>query len=228
MKSTREHTSGSVPKSRPDKMSLRYVLPLILFFVIVGVLLIWLNEQVVVIATYVLAATLAVYGIWLIFSYFRSTVAQRLAGRDLAVGLLLAMTGFLLALQPNSLDQLLPKIWGLALIFGGFLKIQFGVDERSVRVRRWWIMLIFAAVSLVIGILSLMGTRVFTKDNENLFVGIFMLFEAVLDLVTYFVINNGAKRHSVIVKEAPAPAPAAQASEAAPAPAPAPENTPAP
>lgn len=87
-------------------------------------------------------------------------------------------------------------------------------------------MLIFAAVSLVIGILSLMGTRVFTKDKENLFVGVFMLFEAVLDLVTYFVINNGAKRHSVTVKEALAPA--AQASEAAPAPAPAPENTPAP
>ena len=223
MKFPRGNTSGSAPKKRPDKMSLRYVLPLILFFVIVGVLLIWLNEQVVIIATYVLAAVLALYGGFLIYSYIRSSVTQRIAGRDLAIGLLLTATGILLALQPSSLDQLLPKIWGLALIFGGFLKIQYGVDEWCVHVKRWWIMLIFAGVSLVIGILSLMGTRVFTADNQNLFIGIFMLCEAALDLVTYFVINGGVKRQN-IAKGTPAPAPAPQVSE----PAPKPEDTQAP
>ena len=45
MKFPRGNTSGSAPKKRPDKMSLRYVLPLILFFVIVGVLLIWLSAN---------------------------------------------------------------------------------------------------------------------------------------------------------------------------------------
>ena len=188
---------------KTDKMSLRFVIPLVLFYLIVGALLIWLKDQVTTIASYVLAGLLMVYGVWLIVRYFRSTLEEQVAGKDLAFGLILLLAGIVLAFSPGSLQGILPTIWGLSLVFGGFLKIQYAFDEKIVGVKHWWIMLIFAAVSLIIGTLALLGSRVFSGgDSQTLFIiGIFMVGEAVLDLVTYFVISRGMKKH-IAEKEA--------------------------
>ena len=93
------------------------------------------------------------------------------------------------------MEEVFPKIWGLSLVFGAFLKIQYAFDEKSVGVNRWWIMLIFAAVSLAIGVLALLEDQVF-GDNQHLIIGIFMLGEAVLDLVTYLLLSRGMKKQN--------------------------------
>ena len=190
-------------KKPADKMSLHFVLPMVLFYLIVGALLIWLKGQVTTIASYVLAALLMIGGGWLGVRYFRSTVEERVAGKDLAFGLIVLLAGIVLAVSPNSLKDILPSIWGLSLVFGGFLKIQYAFDEKIVGVKRWWIMLIFAAVSLIIGTLALLGSRVFSGgDDQTLFIiGIFMIGEAVLDLVTYFLISRGMKKQQAAAKE---------------------------
>ena len=51
-------------------------------------------------------------------------------------------------------------------------------------------------VALVIGILALLNRTVF-GENQHLIIGIFMLGEAVLDLVTYFLISHGMKKQTV-------------------------------
>ena len=66
-------------------------------------------------------------------------------------------------------------------------------------------MLIFAAVSLTIGILALLNKSIF-GGSQHLVVGIFMIGEAALDLVTYFLLNNGMKKQNEL-KEMPATAP---------------------
>ena len=68
------------------------------------------------------------------------------------------------------------------------------IRETAAKVSRWWIMLAFAAVSLIIGILTLLRAFIFGAENQHLFIGIFMLGEAVLDIVTYVVIRLGMKK----------------------------------
>ena len=183
-------------KKPTDKMSLEFVIPLVLFYLVIGILLVWLDTQVTTIATYVLAGVVLIYGGWMIIKYVKSEVEQRIAGSDLAVGLVLVLSGVLLFIKPSSLDTILPYVWGLSLVFGGFLKTQYAFDEKTVGVKRWWIMLIFAALSLVVGTLALLSRSVFAEDtNRNLIIGIFMIGEAVLDAVTYFVIHRGIKNY---------------------------------
>ncbi len=179
-----------------DKMSMSFVLPLVLFYAAVGLLLILLNDFVTNVAAWALAVGLVLIGGWLLLRYLRSDTEKRLAGADLAMGLILLLAGVLLISSPTDMKEVFPKIWGLSLIFGGFLKIQYAFDEKSVKVGKWWIMLIFAAVSLVIGILALLNRTVF-GENQHLIIGIFMLGEAVLDLVTYFLITHGMKKQTV-------------------------------
>ena len=187
--------SGGILASKIDKMSLRFILPLVLFYAVVGILLILLKDLVSNVASVTLAAGLVALGSWLLLRYFRSDTAKRIAGTDLAVGLILLLAGILLICSPSDLREVFPKVWGLSLFFGSFLKIQYAFDEKTVGVRRWWIMLIFAAVSLAIGILALLNRSVF-GDNQHLFIGIFMLGEAVLDFVTYLVISHGMKKQN--------------------------------
>ena len=176
-----------------DKMSPGFVVPLVLFYAVIGLLLILLNEWVTNIAACALAAGLVLVGVWLLLRYLRSDVERRIAGTDLAVGLILLLTGVLLIISPDDLREIFPKIWGLSLVFGGFLKIQYAFDEKTVGVRKWWIMLIFSAVSLAIGVLALFNRSIF-GENQNVFIGAFMLAEAVLDLVTWILITRGMKR----------------------------------
>ena len=69
-------------------------------------------------------------------------------------------------------------------------------------------MLIFAVISLTIGILALLNKTVF-GDNQHLVIGIFMLAEAVLDIVTYFLLTRGIKKQNAdpeFVQPVPVPA----------------------
>ena len=199
-----------------DKMSLHFVLPLVLFYAVIGLLLILLNELVTDVAAWALAGGMVLFGGWFLLRYFRADVQNRLAGADMAMGLVLLLAGILLISSPSDMREVFPKIWGLSLIFGGFLKIQYAFDERSVKVQKWWLMLIFAAVSLAIGILALLNKAVF-GDNQHLVIGIFMLAEAVLDIVTYFILSRGMKKQAPPSASFPAvPAPAEQESHPAP------------
>ncbi len=190
-------TVGTARKSLKDinKMSRNFIIPLVLFYFVIGLLLILLKQMVTNVAAWVVAIGLAAAGGWLVWRYFKSSMERRIAGADLAVGLVVLLGGILLMTSPTDMEDVFPKIWGLSLIFGGFLKVQYAFDEKTLDINRWWIMLIFAAASLVIGILALMNETIF-GDNQHLAIGIFMIGEAILDTVTYILLLNGKKRQT--------------------------------
>ena len=119
-----------------DKMSMHFVLPLVLFYFVVGLLLILLNELVTNVAAWALAAGLVLIGGWLVLRYLRSDTEKRLAGVDMALGLVLLLAGILLICSPEDMREVFPEVWDLSLIFGGFLKIQYAFDEKSVKVKK--------------------------------------------------------------------------------------------
>ncbi len=199
-RNTSEHVQGpNESDSSKEKIGRPMLFPIV-FCLISGLLLILLENLTMTITGYVLAAMLIIYGGWLIIEYIRSTPMARIVEAKLAVGLILLVAGTMLAFSPESLKDLLPYAWGLALLFGGFLKIQYAFDEKSVKVKKWWIMLIFAAVSLAIGILALLNKTVF-GESQHLVIGIFMLSEAALDLITYFLLSRGMKKQNSLRDE---------------------------
>ena len=200
-------TVGTARKSLKviNKMSRNFIIPLVLFYFVIGLLLILLKQMVTNVAAWVVAIGLAAAGGWLVWRYFKSSMERRIAGADLAVGLVVLLGGILLMTSPTDMEDVFPKIWGLSLIFGGFLKVQYAFDEKTLDINRWWIMLIFAAASLIIGILALMNETIF-GDNQHLAIGIFMIGEAILDTVTYILLLNGKKRQTAETIAPAAPA----------------------
>ena len=212
-------------KNDPEALTARSMILPILFCLVCGVLLILFGDLALRITAYVLAGVMILCGIWSVIAYVRSGPVQRITESRLATGLILLVIGGLLAFNPDYLENLLPFIWGLALLFGAFLKIQYAFDEKTVRVEKWWIMLIFAAFSLIIGILSLLNPA-FLGDSRNLVIGILLVLEAVLDITVYLLLKRALKKHagaSPAAAEASSPEP-----ESLPVPEPAlPAETPA-
>ena len=183
-------------QSRNDPESstaLSMILPIV-FCLVCGVLLILFGSLALRITSCVLAGVMLLCGIWSIIAYIKSNPVKRIYESRLATGLILLVAGTLLAFNPDYLEDFLPFIWGLALLFGCFLKIQYAFDEKSVQVPKWWIMLIFAAFSLIIGILSLLNPA-FLGENRNLIIGILLVLEAVLDITVYFLLRHALKKY---------------------------------
>lgn len=196
----------SKDKKDPDALTARSMILPIIFCLVCGVLLILFGNLALRITAYVLAGVMLLCGVWSIIVYIRSTPVRRITESRLATGLILLVAGSLLAFNPNYLEDILPFIWGLALLFGAFLKIQYAFDEKSVNVSKWWIMLILAAFSVVIGVLSLLNPA-FLGENRNLLIGILLVLEAVLDITVYFLLRHALKKHNSPQAPAPQPAP---------------------
>ncbi len=199
----------------PDALTARSMILPIVFCLMCGVLLIAFDQLAMRITAYVLAGVMVICSVWSIITYIRSEPVVRITQARLATGLILLVAGIMLAFNPDYLKESLTFIWGLAALFGGFLKIQYAFDEKSVCVRRWWIMLIFAVFSIIIGILSLLNP-VFLGESRNLVIGIFLVVEAVLDITVFFLLKHALKKHNasaVPAPEVPAEAPAATPAE---------------
>ena len=182
-------------KKDPDTLTARSMILPILLCLVCGLLLIFFGNLALRITAYVLAGVMILCGVWSGIVYLRSDPVRRITESRLATGLILLVAGTLLAFNPNYLEDILPFIWGLALLFGGFLKIQYAFDEKSVQVKKWWIMLLFAAFSLIVGIIALLNPA-FLGENRNLVIGILLVLEAVLDITVFFLLRHALKKSS--------------------------------
>lgn len=160
------------------------------FCLVCGLLLTIAPNLAIRVTTYVIGFLLCAFGLWYIIRFLRTPVMERLGTNRLAIGLIALFAGCMLFIFPGELELLLPRIWGLALLCGAFLKVQYALDAKAVKRDKWWIMLIFAAVSLIIGALVLL---VFQGAANYLVIGIMLLFEAAFDLFVWFTLRGALK-----------------------------------
>ncbi len=199
----------------PSRIRVSSLLIPIFFYIVFGILLIMLKAQTLSIAAYVLAVLMTAAGVYEIVSYTRAPAIRKITESRLAIGMILILAGALLAFNPGILKDLLPFVWGISLLFGGFLKIQYAFDQLTLKVRRWWIMLILAVFSLLIGTLAL-ARPAFLGNSQEIVIGIFLIVEAVLDVIVFILINNALKKHGDSIR--PAETPQTPATAAVPVP----------
>lgn len=161
----------------------------IIFYAVCGLLLLLLPSEALAIANYAIAALLLVMGVVCIIGYFRGSVIIGQFGFLLAAGMVLVTLAVVMFCYPTLLASLLPVIWGTSLLIGGFGKIQFAADLRRFGDRRWWTLLL----SFALGILCL-ANPIYIAQTIFVFIGICLLAEAVLDLVTLLMVRRHLRR----------------------------------
>lgn len=115
---------------------------------------------------------------------------------ELCLGLLLLTGGIILMVFKNMLLSLLPLLFGLALLAGGIVKIQAALNMRRMMYGKWFLTMIAAAVSAILGVIIISNPFGTTLTLLRV-IGAALCVEAVEDLfslrsykevvTTYFV-----------------------------------------
>lgn len=158
-------------------------------FLIVGGVLIAFPTETGFVASYVCGAVAIFYGVTHIIAYFSMKFPFETYRFDLVQGLAGVVLGLYVVMFPAIVFDLLPIGLGIAMIVDSVIKLQNAIDLFRLKYEQWWIILIFSLVGVLLGILMIYYPFM-TYLSIMTFIGIGLLVEGVLDLVTIFILSK--------------------------------------
>ena len=197
----------------PKKDKLTGILAIAVYF-LTGILLLVKPDLMADFTRWAMFCVLMVYAVISFVRYLKLPAEEAARGYSLT-GAMIAATLAVLALFNTFF--MADDIWGVMLLAGGYMKFQTAMDMGRLGHNRWWLFLIPCAISLVFGILILVGV---IRQNMSVFIGIALIIEGVVDVAAMMMTARSERlnRKAEKKKAAEAPAEAAESSAAAQAP----------
>lgn len=127
--------------------------------------------------------TMIVFGIVKLTGYFSKDLYRLAFQYDLTSGVLLIALGTVMLVHTGSLMTFICIVLGIFVLADGMFKIQISFEAKSFGIPEWWLILIFAVVTGICGLLLAIrpgdGGRVLT-----VILGITLLAEGMLNFST--------------------------------------------
>ena len=95
-------------------------------------------------------------GLFVTGSYFLN-IGQNVGGSSLIAGLIELAVGIWISLRPESFVQFLTIILGFIMLVHSFVMIQSAIEVKMFGVSKWWLVLILALLTLVLGIIIIIS-----------------------------------------------------------------------
>lgn len=124
---------------------------------------------------------LILFGAIKLVGYFSRDLFRLAFQYDLAFGLLLMVLGIVTLSHPGDALSFLCVMFGIPVLADGLFKIQIAMDSRQFGIRNWWLVLVLAALTCVVGVVlvfrPMTGVRALTA-----LMGLSLLCDGVLNL----------------------------------------------
>ena len=124
---------------------------------------------------------LILFGAIKLVGYFSRDLIRLAFQYDLAFGLLLMVLGIVTLSHPGDALSFLCVMFGIPVLADGLFKIQIAMDSRQFGIRNWWLVLVLAALTCVVGVVlvfrPMTGVRALTA-----LMGLSLLCDGVLNL----------------------------------------------
>ena len=121
---------------------------------------------------------LILFGIVRLTGYFSRDLYRLAFQYDLPLGILLVIMGIVMLTHPSSLVTFICVALGVFILSDGLFKIQIAWDSRKFGITKWWLILTFAIVTGICGLL-LLRSRILM-----IVLGITLLSEGILNFST--------------------------------------------
>ncbi|MDE6363087.1 MAG: DUF308 domain-containing protein [Lachnospiraceae bacterium] len=168
-------------KSIIQDMKHNYFINAVIMVLLGLVLVIWPHILGVMLC-YLLGGALIVMGIFQLISFLRG---ERLGFYNkfvMMMGIVLVLLGIWICTQPHIVLSIIPVVVGIIMLFHGLMDIQYTLDIKKAGSEKWWIALIAAILTLVVGLLLVFNP--FTVyEITMVLLGIAMLYDGGSDLV---------------------------------------------
>ncbi len=156
-----------------------------------------------------LGIVMIVLGITYAIIYYTKDNLQGFLQMDLVIGIVCFAFGIFILLNQSFLGEVLPFAMGIILLLGAVVKIQSSLNMRKLRFRKWYLVLICAAVIVALGIVLLCNP--FQKYDDPakaehymlLYIGGCLVLDGLTNLVSLFCIQSRVRRLAKLQKENP-------------------------
>ncbi len=149
--------------------------------VILGIVLVIWPHILGVLLCYLLGGALIVMGVFQLISFLRG---ERLGFYNkfvMMMGIVLVLLGIWICAQPRIVLSIIPVVVGIIVLIHGLMDIQYTLDIKKAGSEKWWIALIAAALTLIVGLLLVLNP--FTVyEITMVLVGVAMLYDGGSDL----------------------------------------------
>ena len=149
--------------------------------VLLGLVLVIWPHILGVMLCYLLGGALIVMGVFQLISFLRG---ERLGFYNkfvMMMGIVLVLLGIWICTQPHIVLSIIPVVVGIIVLIHGLMDIQYTLDIKKAGSTKWWIALIAAILTLVVGLLLVFNP--FTVyEITMVLLGIAMLYDGGSDL----------------------------------------------
>lgn len=133
------------------KWKWRYLILTLLVMALGICLIIWPDISAGILCN-LIGGLLVIVGAVRIVCYFQRGISVLWHRYELPLGLLDALVGVYFFSHPANILLLLPVIVGIIIIVDSVFKLQTSLELRGMGVRRWWVTLVLAIVSILVAI----------------------------------------------------------------------------
>ena len=146
-------------------------------------------------------ALLIVFGCIKILGYLSKDLYRLAFQFDLALGILLIILGLILIFRMEVVIHAVCILLGIFILTDSLLKIQIAIDARTFGIHRWWLILGFAIITAVAGILVLFQPNK-SASAMMILLGVSLLGEGILNLTTVLTAVSIFHRKSFVTDAA--------------------------
>ena len=153
-----------------------------LVYLALGLALVFAPDMSARVLCYACGAALAVVGLLAVWRFAAARQERLLfAWFSLVYGVLFTVLGIFLLVQPDTVLTVLPAVFGVFVLLDSLGRIQNALELRRAGLVRWWGMLFFALLSVVLGVLILINPFAALTTTVRV-IGAMLLIESVLGL----------------------------------------------
>lgn len=151
--------------------------------ILAGVGLAFFSDTFYPILAVLLGILFLVFGAVKLAGFFSKDPYQLVFESDLVFGILYLALGLLLLLRPAHTMAFLGIVFGLMLLADGLTRVRIALDARPFGIRAWWLILVSAIATAILGVVLLFhpseGTQVLTQ-----LLGISLMVDGVMNIST--------------------------------------------
>lgn len=149
---------------------------------------------------YILGAILTVVGVVRIVCYFRRGISVLWHRYELPLGILDALLGIYFFSHPVNVLLILPIVVGIMIIVDSVFHLQTALELRGIGVRRWWLLLLFAVVSILVA-LGLIRNPFEGSMTLMVYLGISLVIDSVQSIYYIHQVAKDVRRLAPIEAE---------------------------
>lgn len=162
------------------KLKTNIVISALLCILLGALLVVWPDLSMQIVCT-AIGAVLLIGGGVRLAAYFTARDGSVYAQMNLIMGIILAVVGIWILLQPNKVLAIIPIIVGIVIILHGVSNLRQAVTLCKEQYDKWWVALILGLLTVVFGVLLV--CRPFEAlDTAVMLIGISLIFDGISDI----------------------------------------------